>query len=180
MKIATGNRLNEFWEELKGVLVPKSKVLKTMEEIEANTNEENVAGATALKAVNNKLAHGRVELVVNEDGTLGYKLDGADTVIPFSYPFSGSFTMAVFANFLSSASFDINAKNYKKLSLKVSRADADNGQLVLKGDSVTLGTIRSTGTFTYDISNYDKVNILVMYTGGGYSIYTGTYTVSPN
>lgn len=130
--------------------------------------------------LNNKLAHGRIELVVNEDGTLGYKLDGADTVTPFSYPFSGSFTMAVFANFLSSASFDINAKNYKKLSLKVSRADADNGQLVLKGDSVTLGTIRSTGTFTYDISNYDKVNILVMYTGGGYSIYTGTYTVSPN
>lgn len=83
MKIVTGNRLNEFWDELKGVFVPKSKVLKTMEEIEANTNEENVAGATALKAVNNKLGHGRVEIVVINDCRLGYKLDGADTVIPF-------------------------------------------------------------------------------------------------
>lgn len=33
--------------------------------------------------LNNKLAHGRIELVVQSDGTLGYKLDGADTVIPF-------------------------------------------------------------------------------------------------
>lgn len=26
---------------------------------------------------------GRIQLVVNEDGSLGYKLDGADTVYPF-------------------------------------------------------------------------------------------------
>ncbi len=75
MKIATGNRLNEFWEELKGVLVPKSKVLKTMEEIEANTNEENVAGATALKAVNNKLNGCSLEQV-GED----FYIVGADSV----------------------------------------------------------------------------------------------------
>ena len=34
-------------------------------------------------ALNDKLANGRVELVVTNDG-LGYKLDGADTVLPFS------------------------------------------------------------------------------------------------
>ncbi len=33
--------------------------------------------------LNNKLAHGRIELVVTDDNKLGYKLDGADTVIPF-------------------------------------------------------------------------------------------------
>ena len=33
-------------------------------------------------ALNDKLANGRVELVVTNDG-LGYKLDGADTVLPF-------------------------------------------------------------------------------------------------
>ena len=33
--------------------------------------------------VNNKLASGRVELVVTEAGELCYKLDGADTVYPF-------------------------------------------------------------------------------------------------
>lgn len=86
MKIATGNRLNEFWEELKGVLVPKSKVLKTMEEIEANTNEENVAGATALKAVNNKLTAddgSSFQYGITADGRPGWK-DGADTVHPFT------------------------------------------------------------------------------------------------
>ena len=31
----------------------------------------------------NNLAQGRVQLVVNDDGTLGYRLDGADAVIPF-------------------------------------------------------------------------------------------------
>lgn len=29
------------------------------------------------------MADGRVQLVVNDDGSLGYKLDGADTVYPF-------------------------------------------------------------------------------------------------
>lgn len=30
------------------------------------------------------MGDGRIELVVNDDNTLGYKLDGADTVFPFS------------------------------------------------------------------------------------------------
>lgn len=34
--------------------------------------------------INSSLANGRVQLVVNENGSLGYKLDGADTVFPFS------------------------------------------------------------------------------------------------
>ena len=39
---------------------------------------------TDMGEINNKLAHGRIEFVVQSDGTLGYKLDGADTVINFS------------------------------------------------------------------------------------------------
>lgn len=89
MKIATGNRLNEFWEELKGVLIPKSKVLKTLEEVEANTNEENIAGATALKAVNNKLTFpdGESFYLDVKDGERGYNSDparGAGTFRPFN------------------------------------------------------------------------------------------------
>lgn len=34
-------------------------------------------------AINSSLADGRVQLVVNDDNSLGYKLDGADTVFPF-------------------------------------------------------------------------------------------------
>ena len=66
------------------LLILREKTLQTLEEIEANTSGGYWAGADAVDALNNKLAHGRIELVVNEDGTLGYKLDGADTVIPFS------------------------------------------------------------------------------------------------
>lgn len=88
MKIATGNRINEFWQELKGVLVPKEKVLKTIEEIEANTNEENIAGATALKAVNNKLMFpdGTAFYLDTKEGERGFNTDpqrGADTFFPF-------------------------------------------------------------------------------------------------
>ena len=38
-----------------------------------------------VSALNNKLASGRVEIVVNEDNTLGYRLDGADPVHFFNY-----------------------------------------------------------------------------------------------
>lgn len=34
--------------------------------------------------LNSSLGDGRIQLVVNEDSSLGYKLDGADTVHPFS------------------------------------------------------------------------------------------------
>lgn len=42
-----------------------------------------LVSAKALHKVNSSLGDGRVQLVVNNDGSLGYKLDGADTVYPF-------------------------------------------------------------------------------------------------
>lgn len=59
-------------------------VLDTREEIQANTTAGKVAGALPVKELYSSLADGRIQLVVNEDNSLGYKLDGADTVIPFS------------------------------------------------------------------------------------------------
>lgn len=61
----------------------RKRVLKSLEEVLATTNEEDVASAMTVAALNNKLANGRVELVVNNDESLGYRLDGADTVHPF-------------------------------------------------------------------------------------------------
>lgn len=56
MKLISANKLNRLWNNgVVAKMVAKTKILKTLEEIEANTNEENVAGATALKEVNNKL-----------------------------------------------------------------------------------------------------------------------------
>lgn len=44
-------------------------------------------GKTAVEkvaAIIKALANGRIEFIVNDDGSLGYKLDGADTVHPFN------------------------------------------------------------------------------------------------
>ena len=50
----------------------------------ANMNNLEQRIKKEFDTVNSSLANGRVQLVVNEDGSLGYKLDGADTVYPFS------------------------------------------------------------------------------------------------
>ena len=91
------------------------RVLKTMEEIEANTDEQNIPSALLLGEINNKLAHGRIELVVQSDGTLGYKLDGADTVIPFkSKP---QILLIGSGNTTATKTFSATSiKNYQKLT----------------------------------------------------------------
>ena len=58
------------------------KILKTAEEVAANTNDHNLASAVVVGEIYNNLAQGRVEFVVLDDNTLGYRLDGADAV-PF-------------------------------------------------------------------------------------------------
>ena len=77
-KFVSQGNLGRVWTRLFG------KVLNSKEEIEANTSSNMIAGADAVKEVYSSLANGRVQLVVNENGSLGYKLDGADTVFPFS------------------------------------------------------------------------------------------------
>ena len=67
-RMISANKLNRFWKNgVVAKMVAKVRVLKTMEEIAANTDEENIAGASAVAELNNKLANGRVELVVNND-----------------------------------------------------------------------------------------------------------------
>lgn len=53
--------------------------------------------------INSSLANGRVQLVVNEDGSLGYKLDGADTVYPFSNGLNAIITVRSVSAVYSSA-----------------------------------------------------------------------------
>lgn len=59
------------------------KIIDSLATIKATTAKGYMAGALAVKELNNKLANGRVEIVVNSDKSLGFKLDGADTVFPF-------------------------------------------------------------------------------------------------
>lgn len=68
-------KLTRFYSNLTG------KILNTTEEISANTNEDMVAGALALKSVNNSLVS---DIYVGDDGKLHKVKGGADTVLPFS------------------------------------------------------------------------------------------------
>lgn len=84
-RMISANKLNRFWKNgVVAKMVAKVRVLKTMEEIAANTDEENIAGASAVAELNNKLSG--FEPVLNDAGEMiGYKTDigGADTVYPF-------------------------------------------------------------------------------------------------
>lgn len=77
-------RILELIKSYMGKLVPK-KVLTTMEEVEANTNETNLVAAPVIAELSNKLA-GQPQFVYGSDGKItGYKTQGgADTVFPFS------------------------------------------------------------------------------------------------
>lgn len=53
MKLITANKLSRFWNGIKAILVLKTKVLTTKEQIAANTNAENVASAVVVKEIYN-------------------------------------------------------------------------------------------------------------------------------
>lgn len=77
-------RILDIMKRYMGMLVSK-KVLTTMEEVEANTNETNLVAAPVVAELNDKLAG--FEPVLDSTGKItGYKTNvgGADTVFPFS------------------------------------------------------------------------------------------------
>ena len=71
-RFVSKDNLGRVWMRLFG------KVLNSKEEIEANTSENMIAGADAVKEVYSSFAY-------DENGIYGYrrKVDGADAVIPF-------------------------------------------------------------------------------------------------
>lgn len=71
-RFVSKDNLGRVWMRLFG------KVLNSKEEIEANTSENMIAGADAVKEVYSSFAY-------DENGIYGYrrKVDGADTVFPF-------------------------------------------------------------------------------------------------
>ena len=60
------------------------RVLKTMEEIEANTDEQNIPSALLLGEINNKLMHGNLSFDYTGGKLYAEIKDGADTVTPFN------------------------------------------------------------------------------------------------
>lgn len=76
--------LSRAWNRLFG------KVLNSKEEIEANTSENIIAGAEAVKEVYSSLVS---DIYVGDDGNLHKVVGGADTVLPFSSGASGTLTI---------------------------------------------------------------------------------------
>ena len=82
-KLITANKLKRFWQlGVVAKMVAKVRVLNSMEEIEANTNAENIAGAMAVAELSNNL--GGYSFGETSDGKPGYRKPGADSVTPFS------------------------------------------------------------------------------------------------
>ena len=152
------------------------KTLQTLEEIEANTESHCLAGAGAVAELNNKLAQGRVELVVNNDNSLGYKLDGADAVHPFTKMLTGTFHINSAGSY-----FSINGlKAYKKLSVSAnSFTQVGVTNLEIYGDGTMLGNINTVTNRTYDISKCSSIKLLGKTTGSDAyrSFVTGSYTI---
>ena len=85
-KFVSKDNLSRVWTRLLG------KVLNSKEEIEANTSENMIAGAEAVKEVYSSLVS---NIYVGSDGKLHKVQGGADSVLPFSSGYqkvSGKFT----------------------------------------------------------------------------------------
>lgn len=75
MRIVTANKLNRLWKNgflpKLGLKIDKTKVLTTVEQVAANTNAENIAGATAVKTIYNNLTNkmpGQLKLIAEGSG----------------------------------------------------------------------------------------------------------------
>lgn len=85
MKLITANKLNRLWQNgflpKLGLKIDKTKVLTTIEQVSANTNPENIAGAAVAKELINNLVS---DVKVNDEGKLVITKGGADSVLNFS------------------------------------------------------------------------------------------------
>lgn len=154
----------------------RKRVLKSLEEVSATTNEDDLASATAVAALSNKLAG--FEPVCDSTGEItGYKTDvgGADTVFPFIKRLSGNFRLNS-----NNTYFTIeNVKNYKSLSVWGGGATSwECSRIAVYGDGILLGEI-TTESRTYDIAQYSTIKIYGKYVrGDGNNSYVwGNYSL---
>lgn len=94
MKHVSANKLNKLWKD--GILpallgkIDRTKVLTTMEQVEANTNAENIASALVIGQLNNNL--GGLSFYEDSDGNK--YVVGADSV-PKKLGSLGTLTLTV-------------------------------------------------------------------------------------
>jgi len=136
----------------------KQRVLKTMEEVEANTDEKNLASALLLSELNNNLGGARFGLT--EDGTPGWK-DGADTVHPF---IKNKLILTQFATgSINSGSYPYYYDNYGCSKVILDKISGNNYKFSVYGyENGTYILLASAyDHFEVDISKYAKIRINV-------------------
>lgn len=141
MKMISANKLNRLWRNgVVAEMVAKTKVLKTIEEISANTSAENVAGATAVKELSNKLT--QVRTYVGEDGKL-HSVDGtgADTVLNFSNTLTDPFRIICTTNALCYPSIPTGGHNIR---LTVTSMNSDKIPSIYGSSQIDFSTTTAT------------------------------------
>lgn len=114
MKHVSANKLNKLWKD--GILpallgkIDRTKVLTTMEQVEANTNAENIASALVIGQLNNNL--GGLSFYEDSDGNK--YVVGADSV-PKKLGSLGTLTLTVTKNYSS----DNNSSNTITATVKL-------------------------------------------------------------
>lgn len=167
-KIITANKLKRFWQNgVVAKMVAKVRVLSSMEEIDANTNPENIAGATAVAELSNNLnnlcASGDIEgfEVIDGDIYIKYKV-GADTVSKKlgnnGYTISGN-AIAGTTTQSQTISGMLPLKGIKHLKFSYSFTNyVHSGNITLKGPNgnKTITSVSSGGNGFNQSSTYDN------------------------
>lgn len=146
-----------------GGIADKSKIIDNLDDIAANTQTGYMAGALAVKELNQNLAQGQIEFDVDAAGKGFYRKRGADTWLPFnrnlvlmngtaSYAYSG--VSGTYAALFELDNFDFT--NYRQISIK---------NLSNFSYEVTCGTKVFSSDGTYDISDLMAAKLRVMYHG---------------
>ena len=161
MKLITANKLNKFWKI--GVLVAlakkidAAKVLTTVEQVEANTDADNVAGALALKEVNNSLT------ALTDSGAIT-GMDAREDGVYITYvPTSGADA--------------VTKKLGNEIDISKAKVDSVKGGSYATGTSVSRAMALSKGKYLIVATGYWTSNGA---TGGGvtpaFAISGGTIT----
>lgn len=146
-----------------GGIADKSKIIDNLDDIAANTQTGYMAGALAVKELNQNLAQGQIEFDVDATGKGFYRKRGADTWLPFSnalvlmdgtgsYAFGG-INNGYYSNFQLD-NFDYSA--YSKIRIT---------NLGTYPFEVVCGTTSYTSPGTFDISALKQTTLRIFYRG---------------
>lgn len=190
MKLLTANKLNRFFSGIKTTFldkkIDKTRVLTTVEEVEANTNPENVASALVTGELINNL--GDCHIVTEGSGadTEYYIQKGADsaskkrlgkTKLRGGYRLSTTY----YGNTTSSLSFsDIKGTVLTVSTSGITRMQnvSDTSRFIVRIDGVVKLSTQSAGTHTFDISQASSVMFSVEPpNSGNTAVAYGSYSI---